>query len=269
MADEVVRLAGHDEPALETLLARDPIVNLFLIGFLTAHPVERTWWYGLGRPMRAVVLVLPGRLAVPYALYPGDAARLGAHLAEQHGLCLLVGPREAADALWARWSMGAAPRRLHDQRLYCLEEAPPGEDPPGFRLARPEDKDAIAWGAAEMEREDTGTDPRQHDPAHHLAVVTDRIRSGRTYVIEESGQIVFQVNVGTTHPLGCQIGGTWVPRSARNRGLAQRGIAATCRLLLARHPRVTLHVNEANTPAVRAYERVGFVRAAPFRLLVP
>src|SRR5262245_27056581 len=52
MADEVVRLTGHDEPALEALLARDPIVNLFLIGFLAAHPAERTWWYGLGRPLR-------------------------------------------------------------------------------------------------------------------------------------------------------------------------------------------------------------------------
>jgi hypothetical protein len=267
----VVRLAGSDEPAIEALLARDPIVNLFLIGFLAAHPAERTWWYGLGRPLRALVMVLPGRLAVPFAPDPRDAALLGVHLAEQHTPCLLVGPRTAADALWARWGAGARPRRSHDQHLYTLHQGnlAASEDPPGFRKAMVADRDAIALGAAEMELEDIGVDPRLPDPSHHLAVVVDRIRAGRTWVIEQGSEIVFQVNVGTSHPVGCQIGGTWVPPLSRGRGLAQAGIRATCRRLLVHHPCVTLHVNEANTAAVRVYERVGFVRTAPFRLLVP
>jgi predicted GNAT family acetyltransferase len=271
MPDEVVRLAGSDEPAIEALLARDPIVNLFLIGFLAAHPAERTWWYGLGRPLRALVLVLPGRLAVPFAPDPADAAHLGVHLAEQHTPCLLVGPRAAADALWARWAGGARAARSHDQHLYTLRqgELAASEDPAGFRKATPADREAVAQGAAEMELEDIGVDPRLPDPSHHVAVVTDRIRAGRTWLIERDGEIVFQVNVGTSHPIGCQIGGTWVPRRLRGQGLAQAGIRATCRRLLGQHPCVTLHVNEANLAAVRVYERVGFVRTAAFRLLVP
>src|SRR5687767_8980727 len=111
--DEVVRLAVEDEPAIEALLLQDEVVNLFLTGFLAVHPVDRAWWYGVGdrhgaggARVRAVVLVLPGRLAVPWALDPADAARLGIHLAEQHRPCMLVGPRAACDALWARWAPG-------------------------------------------------------------------------------------------------------------------------------------------------------------------
>jgi predicted GNAT family acetyltransferase len=37
--------------------------------------------------------------------------------------------------------------------------------------------------------------------------------------------------------------------------------------LLARRPLVSLHVNEANGPAVRVYEKVGFDRADAFRLI--
>ena len=80
---------------------------------------------------------------------------------------------------------------------------------------------------------------------------------------------MFQVNVGATHARGCQVGGTWVPRADRGRGLASAGVAATCRWLLARYPRVTLHVNEANGPAVRVYEKAGFRRDAAFRLIIP
>jgi GNAT superfamily N-acetyltransferase len=271
MPDEVVRLAGSDEPAIEALLARDPIVNLFLIGFLAAHPAERTWWYGLGRPLRALVLVLPGRLAVPFSPDPSDAALLGAHLAEQHTPCLLVGPRPAADALWGQWAGGAVAHRSHDQHLYSLhpDQLAPSHEPVGFRKATLAEREAVALGAAEMEIEDIGVDPRLPEPSHHVAVVTDRIWAGRTWVIERGAEIVFQVNVGTSHPVGCQIGGTWVPPHLRGQGLAQAGISATCRHLLAHHPCVTLHVNEANRAAVRVYERVGFVRRAPFRLLVP
>ena len=42
MADPATRLTPADEPALSRLLARSPVVNLFLRGFLHAHPVDPT-----------------------------------------------------------------------------------------------------------------------------------------------------------------------------------------------------------------------------------
>jgi predicted GNAT family acetyltransferase len=271
MSGGVVRLSTADERGIALLLANDPVVNLFLIGFLSAHPVERTWWYGVGRPVRAVVLVLPGRLAVPFAPDPGDAAQLGEHLREQHLPSMLIGPREACDRLWAAWTAGTAARRRYDQRLYRLEadHVPTGVDPDGFRAATLAEWPEISHNAARMEIEDIGVDPRVEDPRMHDAVVQERVRAGRTLVIERGGELVFQVSVGTSHRAGAQIGGTWVAPTHRGQGLAIAGVAAACRRTLAAHPRVTLHVNEANAPAVRTYERVGFARDAAFRLIVP
>jgi predicted GNAT family acetyltransferase len=269
MVDPVRRLTVDDEPALTALLEQAPVVNLFLRGFLAAHPVDRGWWYGVGR-VRAAVLVVPARVAVPFAPDPSDAAQLGRHLREQHATTLLVGPRAACDALYRAWAPAVPPTRVHDQRLYVLagEPAGPITEPEGFRVARPEDAPLVSVEAARMELEDLGTDPRR-DAARHEEAVRERIRSGRTFVIERRGELVFQVNVGTQHPDGCQLGGTWVPPEHRRGGLATLGVEATCRRLLRSAPRVTLHVNESNTGAVRVYEKVGFTRDEAFRLLVP
>lgn len=267
--DAVFRLGAEDEPALSRLLDTEPVVNLFLRGFLDAHAVDRAWWYAIGDPLRSVALVLPARLCVPFATLPEDAALIGHHLRSQHRPTLLVGPRAASDALWSAWASTHQPRRRYDQRLYVLDSAPPGEDPPGFRRAVQGDVRRLAVQAAAMEREDLGTDPRERDPASHDQVVAERVRTGRTWVIEDQGAIVFQVNVGTLHSDGAQIGGIWVPPARRGRGLSTAGVAATGRHLLQTVPRITLHVNEANTPAVRCYERVGFRRDAAYRLVVP
>jgi RimJ/RimL family protein N-acetyltransferase len=269
MSDTVRRLGADDEGSLAALLDRDPVVNLFLRGFLATREVDRGWWYGVGDPLRAVVLVVPTRVAVPFAPDPADGARLGAHLARQHGPTLSVGPREAVDALWSTWT-GAAPTRRHDQRLYVLDAAPPPiPEPTGFRPGRVVEWPEIARGAARMEREDLGTDPTA-DRERFEESVRERLRFGRTWVVHQGGRHVFQINVGTRHVDGAQLGGTWVPPEARSRGLATAGVAALCRRLLdTGSPRVTLHVNEANGPALRVYEKVGFRPDAAYRLNVP
>jgi RimJ/RimL family protein N-acetyltransferase len=268
MGGRVRRLGAEDEPALRALLDASPVVNLFLRAWLDAHPVDRGYWYGTA-DLGAAVMVVPGRVTVPFAPDDGAAAQLGGHLRAQHSPTLLVGPRAACDGLWAGWANGWSPRRRHDQRLYVHDGRPPeGDDPPGLRLAALADAPAVAHESGRMEREDTGVDPTR-DLAGHLEAVRERIRTGRTFVIEERPGLVFQVHVGTLHPDGAQLGGTWVPPRARGRGLATAGVGAVVRRLRAIAPRVTLHVHEANAPAVRVYEKVGFRRDAPYRLIVP
>lgn len=271
MTDRVERLSPSDLASLVALLEQDLVVNLFLLGFVRAHGLDRGWWYGSFEDgaLTGVTLVLPGHLTVPYCPDAWDAARIGEQLYQLHTPTLLVGPRDACDALWEYWTRSRSPTRSYDQRLYVLDEAPHGTDPTGFRAARFEEWPVIGEYAAAMELEDLGRDPSADDPRHHDQVTQDRVKQGRTWVTVRDGAIVFQVNVGSAHAIGAQIGGTYVPPPHRGHGHATRGIAAICRRLLARYPRVTLHVNERNAPAVRAYQRVGFREDAPFRLITP
>lgn len=262
------RLTSSDEAALEELLMVDPVVNLFLLGFADEHPLSRWPWYGVpgwGGRLVAAALVVPDRLMVPFAPDERDAHRLGLRLRRHHVPCMMVGPRAACDAAWAAWAPRTQPARWHDQRLYVCDA--PSSLPPieGFRRATWDEWPKVAALSAAMQIEDMDVDPRERGQ-EHAKQVQERIRAGRTWVVEHAGELVYTVNVGTRGHLGCQIGGTYVPPRHRGRGIAKAATAAAVRELLKRHPRVTLHVNEANHPAVAVYERIGFVSHAAYRL---
>lgn len=261
-----IRLETDHEAAIEELLLRDPAVNLFLLSVLNQRMAEASW---VGIPdetgrMLAVASVIGG-LCVPYAPDIAQATELGLTLKKAYEPYMMVGPRAAVDAIWQSWT--TAPVRIrYDQRLYVATSADPLA--PALDLATPADVPEIAALAVAMQLEDLGTDPREHGEARHLEIVGRRIDQGRTLILRQNDQIVFMVHVGTIHPFGCQIGGTYVPLEHRNRGLATRGVRGTVAHLLQTYPRVTLHVNEANTPAVRVYEKCGFLTDAPYRLLI-
>ena len=274
---QVERLhAPHTLPLL-ALLDADPESNLFLIDVLRTRGAG-VWrlesWYGAlqGETIVAVALVIgraaagqPARLLVP-AGEPRGCAAIGRFLRDAGPVEMLIGPRAPCDALWS--SLDApAPRLRYSQRLYVCDTPPAGA---GLQLrqARLEEAEQVAALAAQMMIEDLHIDPRLPSPQRHLASVRARIDKGSTLVAAQDGSIVFQLNIGTRCPLGVQVGGTFVPPAHRGRGLSTRGMVTACRLLLAQSAMVTLHVNEANTPAVRCYERAGFRRAAPFRLLI-
>lgn len=261
-----VRLTERHSPALEELLLADPLINLFLLGYLDAVPIGRTHWYGVldGDQLRAAIVVITGRLAVPWAPDPEHAEALGNVLRRRHRPTMMVGPREHTDIVWEQWGHDTPVDRWHDQRLYVCRAPQEGAPVPGFRRAVVQEWQRIAVHAAAMEAEDLGREP---DPSAFEATIKRRIERGTTWVMEQDGELVFQINVGTSTAFGAQVGGTFVPPAHRGQGIATRGMRELGRRLLPRQRTLTLHVNEANLPAVRAYERSGYRAYAPYRLL--
>jgi hypothetical protein len=228
-------------------------------------------WYGVidGGDLVGVSLVRPGRLMVAWCPRAEHARALGAALRAIGPPTLTVGPRHTIDALWPGWAGDHPIDRWFDQRMFVCEVGMERTAPPGFRLARPDEWFEIAALGDAMEAEDTGRRPMLEDRDAYLDMVKHRIHRRNSWLIEERGQAVFVLHAGMTNQHGVQIGGTYVPPFARGRGLAAAGTAAVTCALLASHPRVTLHVNEANTPAVRTYERANFRPHAPLRLVLP
>lgn len=265
----VGRLGEQHAEALEELLVGSPTINIFLLGYLDAMPVEQGQWWGAaeGDRLAGAAILVPGRLMVPFAPTAAAAQALGRAWHGHIRPCMAVGPRKDVDTIWHHWAGDRhGVDRWYDQRLYVCREPVPGKRPDGFRRAHHDELEALIANAAEMELEDLGRDPRHVDEEMFRAAVERRVRQGSTWVVVRCGKIAFQINVGTRTAWGCQVGGTYVPPEFRGAGLATEGMRALTRALLPRYRCITLHVNEANLPAVRTYERSGFVADKAFRL---
>jgi GNAT superfamily N-acetyltransferase len=275
-------LTSRDRSDVEALLHSDVETNLFLLGVLAAggsSGLPPGAWWGYGPPrgpdrrsggLSAMVFIASsaianGRnLAVP-AGDPDGCREIGTALEPFGPIRMVVGPRQACDAFWHGLGDPAA-RIRYEQRLYVCTEVTSGPEL-AIRPASLGQADELADMAGQMMLEDLGEDPRVYDPEGHRRLVAERIRAGRTMIGTDGDRIAFKVDVGTRFDRGCQVGGTFVPPDLRGRGLATQGMRAVCRRLLRDVPMVTLHVNEANLPAVRSYEATGFRRSAPFRLM--
>ncbi|HUB05741.1 MAG TPA: GNAT family N-acetyltransferase [Myxococcales bacterium] len=271
-----IRLMGEtDRKALTDLLASDPVQNLFLLGMLEEHGMgghdSAHAFYALpaeGAP-RAVVLVSRSGLWVPSVPESRLAQQLGSAL-KALPMLSSVGERAAVDALWI--SHGGPARRPRLARLQRLLQLTPDDMGPWItsqlRPARPEDLPQLAEASALMQRDDLGVDPRGIDAAAHERRCLERIHTGRSWVLFENGQLVFKADVGVRSRWGAQVEGVYTAEGSRHRGIATKGLGQLCRTLLSGLPRLTLHADAGNEPALGLYRKLGFTPQRELRLLI-
>ena len=272
---EVVRWLSAPGPGDDP---RDPILwhQVVLDALDRGHRSSFLVWPS-ERP-RAVCLVGSGGRIVPAGDPEGGAA-----LAEAVGAGswrVVIGPESIAGGMLSTWGHPGAPARsrswrrrtsVRQQRFMRVlaEDVVDLPPPAGTRLARPRDLDAITELAARLHVEDLGRPPLSRAGRSSVrARMRDSIDRGDTFVVEEDGQIVAKTDVSLFSPSrGGQIAGVYVIDSHRGRGLAKGLVAAATRsLVLEGLPGVTLHVRSDNTPAIRAYERGGYVDRGPLTL---
>lgn len=274
-----LRIPPSRTEELHRLLLERPQETLFHIAVLeergiTSSPGESSFgflgWPEEG-PLRAAAFVGGLWFASVTARSPADAAEMGRHLREKRLLRLrrVVGERGATDAFWTAWSPGQVETVLsHPQQLMLAEPAGVGTLAlPELRPAFPSEEEWVYEASAAMQIEELDVDPRIEEASTFRAQVAERLRSGRTWVATDRGEIVFKAEVALKNRIGAQIGGVWVPPAHRGKRLASRGMSELARRMLREVPVVSLHVHEKNEPAVRAYRTAGFRDAVPFRLV--
>lgn len=266
-------LGDRDADEALALLRRDPVANCFLISRLEAAGLDawrlgaEVWGHVSGGRLDA--LCYAGANLVP-AQADDAALRAFADRARRHGrrCSSIVGPAAMALPLWhlLEPSWGPAREVRANQPLMATSGDPVVEGDPLVRPVRRDEVDTLLPAAVAMFTEEVGVSPLAGDGgALYRARLAELVAAGRSFARIDDGRVVFKAEVGAVGGGACQVQGVWVDPERRGQGLSVAGMATVVRLVRESiAPVVSLYVNDFNTPARRAYERVGFSQVGTF-----
>ncbi|QNE79131.1 GNAT family N-acetyltransferase [Streptomyces finlayi] len=267
-------LEPSDLGAALAILESEPVANAFVTSRVQVAGLDpwrlggEMWgWYADGR-LRS--LCYSGANLVPICATP-EAIRAFADRARRAGrrCSSIVGPAGPTTQLWRLLEPGWGPARevRANQPLMVTEHPSADVEPdPHVRRIGKEEMDVLLPACVAMFTEEVGISPMAGDGGLlYQARVAELIASGRSFARIEDGKVVFKAEIGAATTLACQIQGVWVAPEHRGRGLSETGMAAVLRYALADvAPIVSLYVNDYNTPARKAYARVGFRETGAF-----
>ncbi|MEE1838511.1 GNAT family N-acetyltransferase [Streptomyces sp. NPDC088190] len=267
-------LEPSDLGAALAVLESEPVANAFVTSRVQIAGLDpwrlggEMWgWYAGGR-LRS--LCYSGANLVPICATP-EAVRAFADRARRAGrrCSSIVGPAEPTAQLWRLLEPGWGPaREVRANQPLMVTESPSADVTPDplVRRIRKDEMDILMPACVAMFTEEVGISPLAGDGGLlYQARVAELIGSGRSFARIEDGKVLFKAEIGAATSQACQIQGVWVAPEHRGRGLSEAGMAAVLRYALADvAPVVSLYVNDYNTPARRAYARVGFRETGAF-----
>ena len=268
---EIVRLRREDLDAIYATLAASPIENVAMMGMLLDDGLFGYGeFYGIRDRQRWVAVAYFGG---DISLYATEAWAIDAMaefaLRRSPVIPRIIARKEVVDRFWETLKKAPFPLQFDRRQLvYTLDPQDLAAEPePRMRLARPEEAEEVARLASAMSFEEIQMDPFRDHPLGYLRLIEHRIRLQRYFVLEEDGEIKFQVHLNSITPYAGQITGVYTPPEHRRRGYARRGMGEFCRQALERAPRLCLFVNDFNTPAIRLYEGLGFKYLMDYRAI--
>lgn len=265
-------LTPRDLPELNALLDRDPLVNLFVRSRVDSTRLQTRWLggqvWGYFEDDVLVSACHAGANVVPIQATPAAIEAFAEQaVSDNVRPSSIVGLRDAVLPLWRllepRWGPARSPRL--DQPFMVLDHDSPLEPDPRVRPVLIDEFDTLYPACVAMFTEEVGVDPEAGNRTGYRARVAQLISHGWSFAIIEDGQVVFKTEVGAATTGACQLQGVYVHPDHRGKGIAAPALAAVVRLVRQSvAPVVTLYVNDHNTAARRAYERVGFEHTETF-----
>jgi predicted GNAT family acetyltransferase len=269
-----VRVLGpRDLSAVQELLTRDPITNVFVDHRVRVTRLEPQWLggevWGYYEGNKLTALCHAGANLV----FVEASERAVAGFAEQalggdRRCSSIVGLNEPVCQFWrvVEPSWGPARSVRPHQPFMTFTGEPLVKSSPNVRRVRPDQLDVLYPACVAMFTEEIGVSPEVGEGATlYRARVAQLISKGLAFAHIEGGEVIFKAEIPAATPHATQVQGVWVNPAYRGRGLAAPAMAAVVECAVRDlAPVVTLYVNEHNVPAYRAYQRVGFVRTADF-----
>lgn len=273
-----LRLLGpSDMAAMTALVARDPVVNVFVDYRTRITQLDPRWlggeMWGYVEDGELVSACHSAANLVPVNATPDALAAFAARGVRQRRRCsTIVGPQEQVAGLWQHLErQWASPRELRwNQPHLEIRDQPRITPDPAVRRTTPADLDTIYPACVAMYTEEVGVSPESGGGADmYRARVAQLIGKGWSFARIENGEVLFKAEVAAVSPYACQVQGVYVPPERRGEGLATRGMAAVvAHALRDIAPVVSLYVNDHNVAARRVYEAVGFQQTAVFSTIM-
>jgi predicted GNAT family acetyltransferase len=270
----VVRVLGAgDADAALAVLERDPLANVFVasrvqaVGLNAGKLGAEVWAHPARGPVEA--LCYAGANLVPVAA-DGEALHAFADRARRRGrrCSSIVGPAAMVEPLWdlLRPAWGEAREVRRRQPLLAISEPPRAGRLDGVRRVRPDELEKLLPASVAMFTEEVGVSPLSGDGgAMYRSRVAELVQHGRAFALFDGDRVRFKAEIGAVSTRACQLQGVWVDPAERGRGLGAAGTAAVVAEALATlAPVVTLYVNDFNSGARAAYDRVGFTEVGRF-----
>ena len=269
----------EDREALTALLEEDHAGTLYLRSLVHEHGISPTAHLAHGRffgtrrggKLCGVAFIGNARNFTTWGSRDDVSLALDRALQNPGSPRLFIGPAEHAGLVRGVFSRtGASPFLDRDQAYYTLlpEALAPLEEI-AIRPARAGDLDEVARAHAAMTEEDLCIARAQLDMERLRMLSRQRIAQGKIWVVMEEGRLLFKTEESGRAADGILVGGVFTEPAHRGKGYAARAIATWARgLFEGGLGMLALHVNAANTPALRAYERVGFRRHSMLRLML-
>jgi uncharacterized protein len=273
-----LRLLGpSDLSAMLELVARDPVVNVFVDYRSRITQLDPRWMggemWGFVEDGELVSACHAAANLVPVNATPAALEAFAARGIRQRRRCsTIVGPQDAVAELWdhlaPHW---ATPRELRwDQPHLEIRTQPRVAADPKVRRTQPADLEVLYPACVAMYTEEVGVSPERGGGADmYRARVAQLIGKGWSFARIEDGEVLFKAEVAAVSPYACQVQGVYVPPERRGQGLATAGMAAVVEIALRDiAPVVSLYVNEHNVGARRAYGAVGFEQTGLFSTIM-
>jgi uncharacterized protein len=266
-------LDAADLGAFLELARQDPVVNVFAEYRASTTNLEPRWLGGemWGRFADGALAAAchGGANLVPIQATAEDAAVFAERaLARGRTVSTIVGPQEAVRVFWngVASSWGRPRDTRWEQPHMEISSVPLVASDPDVRRTTVDDLGELYPACVAMYTEEVGISPEYGGGAElYRARVTQLVNRGWSFARFDGDRLVFKAEVACATAYAAQIQGVYVPPDRRGQGLAAAGMAAVVDIVRREiAPVVSLYVNDWNTPAKAAYERVGFRETTRF-----